>query len=265
MKRYGFWLILLTIVPLVAAFGVEPNSPGGTKGTDSRPATQPGTNPTQASGARIAELIAQLGSEKVLDRESAQKALVRIGKPALEALRAAAKDKDPERASRAEATKWDIMTQVRRECRFALYLVTEPRFTTEAMKTALEDLKLSADPAVCDEDIAAYDWDTHVMHLTPEGLAWLPGMWGAYQPFVLIADGNRIYMGELDSMLNSVGPTIPMVSRNRAPGGQGRMGNELRISPGQALAPDPRNDPRIRKALEAAGKLRASTTQPTVR
>jgi hypothetical protein len=227
----------------------------------SQPATQPATRDAAVPAERVAELIAQLGSQEAQDRQAAQKALVQIGRPSLEALRAAARDKDPERAHRAEAASWDIMTQVRRECRFAIYHVTEPRFTAEAMKTALEDLKLAADPAVCDEDIAAYDWDTHVMHLTPEGLARLPGMWGAYQPFVLVADGKRIYMGEMDSMANSIRHPLPTISRTNLPG-QRRTGNELWISLGQVGAADPRSDPRIRKALEAAGKLKAPATQP---
>ena len=77
------------------------------RGTESRPATQP----AGASAARIAELIAQLGSEKVQDREVAHSVLVAIGKPAVEALQAATRDKDVERSQRARA----VLAEIRRQ------------------------------------------------------------------------------------------------------------------------------------------------------
>ncbi len=51
--------------------------------------------------ALIDRLIAQLGSEAWREREQAQKELERIGEPALERLKGAAKSEDPERSSRA--------------------------------------------------------------------------------------------------------------------------------------------------------------------
>ena len=82
-------------------------------GASSAPATRPALSPTSGPGARpadassaspehIAELIARLGSDKYADRESAGKELIEIGGPALAALKAAALDRNPERASRAE-------------------------------------------------------------------------------------------------------------------------------------------------------------------
>ena len=52
---------------------------------------------------RVKELIKALGSRKYTERESASKALVKIGKPALEALKEAKKSKDPEVVQRAQA------------------------------------------------------------------------------------------------------------------------------------------------------------------
>jgi len=73
------------------------------------PATQPapetrkgGEESKQALEARIAELIERLGSDKFEQRKEAQKALVRIGKPAVEALNKAMGSGDPEVALRAE-------------------------------------------------------------------------------------------------------------------------------------------------------------------
>jgi hypothetical protein len=50
----------------------------------------------------IERLIKQLGSEKFVERETAQQALGKVGLPAMAALRTAAKEKDPERAQRAQ-------------------------------------------------------------------------------------------------------------------------------------------------------------------
>jgi len=67
--------------------------------------TKPATY-SAADAAEIERLIEQLGSEKPARREDAQKALVKIGPPAVAALEHATADKDAERATRAaEALK----------------------------------------------------------------------------------------------------------------------------------------------------------------
>ena len=77
----------------------------------------------QATAERIAQLIAQLGSDRYAERSQAQKSLAKIGLPARPALLAASRDKDAERAQRAKEilaglalsrenwpTEWDAMT-----------------------------------------------------------------------------------------------------------------------------------------------------------
>jgi len=56
----------------------------------------------------IAELVTQLADPDFQKRSAAQAALVKIGKPAVEALTAAAKDADPERGDRAKRALLDI-------------------------------------------------------------------------------------------------------------------------------------------------------------
>jgi hypothetical protein len=48
----------------------------------------------EATPERIARLVAQLGSARFADRETATKALDAVGEPALESLRAAARSSD---------------------------------------------------------------------------------------------------------------------------------------------------------------------------
>lgn len=63
---------------------------------------RPDEAPPAPDAARIAELIGQLGSDTFADREKATKELEAIGAPALDALRKAARDDEPERRKRAE-------------------------------------------------------------------------------------------------------------------------------------------------------------------
>ncbi len=66
------------------------------------PAASTGQTPAAADAARIPKLIDQLGSATFADRERAAKELDKIGVPALDALRKAARDADLERKRRAE-------------------------------------------------------------------------------------------------------------------------------------------------------------------
>jgi hypothetical protein len=67
-------------------------------------AGRPDEAPPAPRAGEIQRLIEQLGNPTVADRNSAQQALVKIGLPAAEALAAAAKDANPERAGRAKDT-----------------------------------------------------------------------------------------------------------------------------------------------------------------
>ena len=89
----------LILVGLLAAGAVFCGYGG--KASAAGTAPQPAAESSEALEARIARLIAQLGSATYADRDAAQKALLKIGKPAIPALKAAAAGKDPERAGRA--------------------------------------------------------------------------------------------------------------------------------------------------------------------
>src|SRR5262249_61473512 len=63
----------------------------------------PAADPPGADAERIAKLVKQLGSDSPDEREKATKELEDIGAPALDALRAAAKDGDADLKTRAGA------------------------------------------------------------------------------------------------------------------------------------------------------------------
>jgi hypothetical protein len=73
--------------------------------------------PTAEQAAEIAVLIRDLGSEKYPVRQSARKALLDIGRPALSALRTAAKDRDAEIAANAAGLIVEIETSLRAKIR----------------------------------------------------------------------------------------------------------------------------------------------------
>jgi hypothetical protein len=216
------------------------------------PATQPGAE-------EIATLIARLGGEKPRDREAAHAALVRIGKPAMEALRAASADKDVERSQRAKTVLAEITAALRRKSHFAIYVVIEPGLM-EVDKVELAALKLSDNPALCDEDIADYDWDKHVIRLAAGGGANLPDSHHTLNtPFVVVADGNRCYVGDFRTMISSYIGRLPSIELGWLD--EPETKNKLGIGIPIVGAPDPRSDPRIRKALDAAGKLKAPASR----
>jgi protocatechuate 3,4-dioxygenase beta subunit len=88
---------------LTAAWAGDGDAAAPAPSTGSGPSTQP-AGKLSASQDHIAQLIDRLGSEKYAEREAAVKELIEVGEPALAALKAAASDKTPERASRAQST-----------------------------------------------------------------------------------------------------------------------------------------------------------------
>lgn len=120
--------------------------------------------------------------------------------------------------------------------------------------TRLEDLPLAESPWITSADIFSYDWETHEIILKPESA----GLMGNFRdplggpdiPFVVVANGERIYMGQFPWMPSSFlgsGPSIYKVEGDR-PG--------VRIGPPPNLGvPDQRNDERIQRCLTEAGLL----------
>ncbi len=83
-----------------------PSLAGRVEGSSEKTDT-PSTNPSPELQERIAELITQLGAPKIATREAAQEELRRIGLPALDVVKGATRDADPEIAMRAcVLAKW---------------------------------------------------------------------------------------------------------------------------------------------------------------
>ena len=229
---------------------------------------QPASSQRQDSGkddlrtARIAKLITQLGGEEYADRERAYRELVKIGLPAVAALREATAGKDIERVDRAKTILADIK---KRSLRFAIYLVAEPIDLRQAEKTPLDKLQLEDVPLISDDDVVSYDWDRHVLQLTMKaGARFLGGLGnparsGWHPPFVVTSGNQRLYLGTLWHNHGAVLPRVPMIYFKH--GQEARVGfNAIRIEPPSAPgAKDTRGDERVRAGLKQLGRLRKTT------
>ncbi len=145
---------------------------------------------------------------------------------------------------------------------FGIYLVA---FTADkpwgaATLGELATLPLAKEPVLSDADILSYDFASHQMLVRRGGLSRLPNpsVWGA--PFVVVADGQRIYLGAFGTMLSSSSTSVPTILVDFRD-----LTNSLTIDsayPGAAFAegPDPRSDERIRVALAGLKKLKSPTT-----
>jgi hypothetical protein len=145
-----------------------------------------------------------------------------------------------------------------------IYLVADPQYAGGAEKVPLTDLKLEAKPLLADKDIVAYYWNDHIIQLTPDAFQALQRMRELWlspgcRAFVVVADGQRCYLGAFQSMPASLVPKVPLgyiwTSRQRV-----LPENAIRIGPSpwdpkRPQDQDTRNDPRLRQALAALGKF----------
>jgi len=147
---------------------------------------------------------------------------------------------------------------------FAIYLLAEPvdpRITGYGQGD-WSRLRLASSPLITGNDLVSYDWSTHAMKLRREAVARIrhPPVGGT--PFVVVAEGQRIYLGLFITIFSSHSFAVPAIV------------TDAQISPTQPTdtlviarayptssfgrGPDPRSDERIKIALTKLGKAKAS-------
>ena len=142
------------------------------------------------------------------------------------------------------------------------YLLKDGEMHFEAARnTPLAKLVLEDKPWIASEDIERYDWSSHLIYLKKDPVvAWnrinLRGT-----PFVVVADGQRCYVGALWSMISSFMPEGNAVLINGV-GGMGGQKDLVALSLLSVLRKgekrvDLRDDPRVAKALRRQGKFHA--------
>lgn len=146
---------------------------------------------------------------------------------------------------------------------FAIYLVAEPvdaRITGYG-KGDWSQLRLSASPLIAGADIISYAVSTHAMRLRPEALARLPRPPVSGTPFVVVAQGHRVYLGVFITLASSRSFAVPAIVVDRYVMDPAQPRDTLVIersypSPEFGVGPDPRGDDRIKAALTALQKLK---------
>ena len=142
---------------------------------------------------------------------------------------------------------------------FAIYLVafTPDKPWDAATIGDLATLPLSNEPLLSDADIVSYDFAKHEILTSPAAILSLKSngsVWGV--PFVVVADGERIYVGAITSAASSASISVPTILMWAS-----RFANPLSIdraypSPEFGSGPDPRSDERVRVALAGLKELK---------
>jgi hypothetical protein len=144
---------------------------------------------------------------------------------------------------------------------FALYLLGDPQITGPDLKNYdLDQLPLAANPLLTTDFLISYDWENHGINLSPFAYQQLlaifsGGMPSSGVPFVILAYDQPIYAGAFWTLRSSLSFDGVTILEPSDPAGQ-----TLYITLGYPGADnftgeDPRGNPRLKQALEDAGKL----------
>jgi hypothetical protein len=143
--------------------------------------------------------------------------------------------------------------------RWGLWLLADPEISAyTAAALPLDSLELAAEPLIDIGSISWYGWDQHTLvwsswHNSTELRNRLHevGVYGL--PFVVVADGARIYLGAFYTMVSSMLLDMPVITID----GPEFLEDRITIEPRPTGRPgdDPRTDSRIREVLEEAAKL----------
>lgn len=147
---------------------------------------------------------------------------------------------------------------------FGIYLTAESVETRNPIdgKNDWLHVKLQPTPIISESDVLAYSFTNHSLSLAPDvlerAMKRLPSMsvWGI--PFILVVDGERIYVGAFMSPVSSISNPAPCI----IVWPHNIRDNTLQIDRGYpppngfATGADPRSDKRIKRALAALHKLK---------
>jgi len=152
---------------------------------------------------------------------------------------------------------------------FAIYLVTEP-VDGRIIGYGNGDWsrhRLADSPVIAASDIISYDFSKHAMVLKSgtvarisKALGGTPGALVAGVPFVVLAHGQRVYLGVFVSTASSRAFAVPTIYLDRQvldatlPKDMVIIGGPFASSTGERR-PDPRGDERIKTALAELHKL----------
>jgi hypothetical protein len=146
---------------------------------------------------------------------------------------------------------------------FGIYLTAEPVDGNHLDYRKMDWLhvKLETTPVISEADILAYDLTNHWLTLNAEVFKRLPAppVWG--RPFVVVADGERVYLGAFMTPASSIPAPVPSILLWRSPSRTNLPPDTLQIdraypTPSFGVGPDPRSDERIKRTLAALHKTK---------
>jgi hypothetical protein len=143
---------------------------------------------------------------------------------------------------------------------FAIYLVAGGLPATEISNYELDEIELQSEPVLSVDDVLSYTAESHEMQLTREAYERIQGLYTLPvevrgMPFVVAVGEERIYGGAFWTPLSSLIYEGVIICQ---PFDADHTVITLSLgypSPEAFRGQDPRSDPRILNALEAAGKL----------
>jgi hypothetical protein len=146
---------------------------------------------------------------------------------------------------------------------FAIYLTAGPvesRILRQGTQD-LSNLKLQAIPLISETDVLVYDLTKHWLTLKPEVFSRLPRPSIPGTPFLVIANGERVYLGAFTTPASSIPVLIPSIISMGRQWYTNLPPDTLQIDrgypgPRNNTDPDPRGDERIKRALAALHKLK---------
>ena len=147
------------------------------------------------------------------------------------------------------------------QIKFGIFLTINPDLAIRPSKVDLARVQLASSPVISADDILSYDFSTHAMKLRGETLARIPNPPVHGLPFVVVANGQRIYLGAFWTDVSSIPSTVPTITVNRTSLNKDQPQDIQiidRAYPTRSFGegPDPRSDPRIKTALAALHKLK---------
>lgn len=141
---------------------------------------------------------------------------------------------------------------------FAVYLLTARPSPRQIEGADLASLPLQPQPVLSTDDLVAYCWDSHELELVPAAYARIEHLEVPVGglPFVVAVGREPVYSGAFWTPLSSLSyDGIVIETLRAAPGHAPRIQLGYPESPDLFRGEDRCADPRIRAALEQAGKL----------
>jgi hypothetical protein len=134
---------------------------------------------------------------------------------------------------------------------FGIYLTTTPMDVTSMMSPRIDDLSriaLEDTPMIAESDVESYDGTNGIITVKEETLKRIPSPAMTGRTFVVVAGGERIFLGALWSPWSSFGVSVPTWIVG-IPAGPGHPSNSRRLYPGARSSSATWTDPRIARAL----------------